>query len=663
MSSSIKSSVTSTLKPRNIFYVWYTELCRRANTNPLNSIKPAKPKNDVVLDFVADRIKCEEWTPILHALCLDTSLHVISIKSRYTGLSFNYEINTEEKARKMKKPSPVLWTDYILKFLTKSLGCCIKNSQVLSSLELDGIPMYLEYLELLLHNLRYSRSVKVLSFKRCQINDCGCQMICANLRLMPNIIVVNLSSCNLTALSGQYLSKIIQHQQINRYSESWHNSLRYEEPDSEAMGGIKRLTLNNNPNIGDDGLVPILDALDDDLWIKAIDMQNCGISENMSNRILSLVEQSNCIEIADFRNNENLTTRTMEKILEAFEKKYRLGNNPEFQWGETNTSICDNTFSSTRSTISGFSGSVQKARSATLRNLGSVEFAPSKGQLRRTKTQIMIDKGSRYNDFIENFNNRQLSVAKKQLSELHIKLQAEKSIRLKTEKVNNELQRQLVSIRNLDYLQHDRFLTPEKITKVVRIIEDLKLDENEQPSVNRKTSLCRNLSKDKISIENTKRIVDTKKVKTCNITQPVKSERKPSHSEKIEPATRKSVYKPEKSTKLMSPIYEMSSRQNSVEDTTTTAQNLFAQLLLQSNYKNCIEENNDLNGTILQYCCETDLADSVSEDDTNSDNASWIDQKTNMSSDSDSSLELLYREIDAVDQDLNFTCLSTFNVF
>ncbi|KAF5291267.1 hypothetical protein FQR65_LT11445 [Abscondita terminalis] len=661
MSTSVKSSVTSTLKPRNIFYIWYTELCRRSNCSPLTVVKPARPKSDVVLDFTGDRIKCNDWIPILQALSLDTSLHVISIKSRHTGVNFHYEINSEEKARKLKKPMSLLWTDYLLRNLSKSLGNCLKNSEVISCLELEGVPMYMEYLELLMKNMKNNRSIKVLSLKRCHIRDGGCKIICTYLRLIPNLSVINLSSCDLSSVSGQYIAKIIRHQQINRYSESWHNSLRYEEPDSEPMGGIKRLSLNNNPDIGDEGLEPILDALDDDLWIKAIDMQNCNVSENMSRRIISLVEQNTNLEVADFRNNANLTLSSVETILETFEKKYRLGNNPEFQWGETSTSICDTSFSTTCSTFSGLTGRVHKTKSATLKHLKS-ELSSTTGHLRPTRTQSTLDQRSRYSKNVQHYNNPELSAAKKQLSELHHKLQAEISKRIKTEQANSELQKQLVSIRQLDNIQHDRFLTPEKVTKITRVIENLKYDEDKTlKNSNSKISVASKLSKNKNNIKSNADVRSSRNYvasKSYSSTTINKTENKSINNKRqivVPKINLRPLNKCNKHGKNMPPIYEIPSQHTPVDDATVTARTIFAKLLLQNHYKHRIEERTNY-GNIQ---CETGHADVTLKSDRNGGDVSSF--RGNDTVQNDKSLEILYRELDAVDQELNLNCISGFN--
>lgn len=335
MSASTKSSAKS-LQPRqrNHFYTWYRELCRISNTNPFLISNPGKSRNEVVLDFVADRIKPEEWIPIFNALCLDKSLCFISIKSCITGSAFYREVDTEDKLRKIKKQIAAIHTDYILQSLIKSLGCCVKNSLVLTGLELENIMLAVDYLELLLQNLRYNRTIKLLSLKQCPLKDEGCQLICTNLRLLPNIEMLNLSSTGLAVLSGINIGKIIKHQQFSRYSGNWN-----VEDTQTTFRGLKRITIDNNPDIGDDGLAYILDALDDDLWVKAIDMRNCGITEMMSNRLLNLIEQSLSLEVADFRNNDKLSLLTLDRIYEILEGKYEFGEKPEFEWDVITISI------------------------------------------------------------------------------------------------------------------------------------------------------------------------------------------------------------------------------------------------------------------------------------------------------------------------------------
>ena len=67
----------------------------------------------------------------------------------------------------------------------------------------------------------------------------------------------------------KYLNICIdQHQSTRRHSEAWKDSLRYRRPDLDRMSGIRRITLNYNPLVNDDGAKAFAEALKDDLWLK-----------------------------------------------------------------------------------------------------------------------------------------------------------------------------------------------------------------------------------------------------------------------------------------------------------------------------------------------------------------------------------------------------------
>lgn len=61
---------------------------------------------------------------------------------------------------------------------------------------------------------------------------------------------------------------LFQHQAMKRHNEAWQDSLRYRRPDLDRMSGIRRITLNANPMIGEKGAKALAEALKDDLWLK-----------------------------------------------------------------------------------------------------------------------------------------------------------------------------------------------------------------------------------------------------------------------------------------------------------------------------------------------------------------------------------------------------------
>lgn len=470
-----KSVVRSNPKPVNVFYVWYTELCRRLNCTPTPIVKPAKPKCQTVLDFVADRLKVEEWHPLVTALKQDTSLHVISIKSRLRNCQFLHDIDTEEKAKNMKRRFGSLWTAYILRQLLKSISTSLRSTEVLTCLELDGIPIFTQYLEPLLQALKKNKTVKTLSFANSNIGDSGCQMVCAYLRFIPNVEVLNISSCNFTKDSGEYIAKLIKYQQINRYCESWHNSLRYENPQSGLMRGIKRITLNCNPEFGDDGFMWILNELEDDLWIKALDLQKCGITENISGKILDTLHYNKSLEILDLRQNELLDIGTMEKVLHILRDRQQFGFEPEYQWCNTAVSLSLNSVSDFVSKTSIHSNIIHKTQSAPIKNITSKPISDQ--SLRKSKT---VDNVQRKNGIIHDKKDNNQKVI-----ELSNKLKSEIQKRRQIEKRNEELKQKLEKFKTPKFSENNKFLKT--------VVSNLKVEDKEkknQPPKPKASTTC-----------------------------------------------------------------------------------------------------------------------------------------------------------------------------
>ena len=114
----------------------YMELCKQQRLRPLPVICVTLPHS---LDFTTDRVKMDDWGPILNSLSLDRSLRSISVRSRYQCRKPLEEINSEDKARTMGK-APVVLSRYLLEWLSHSVAQCVRNSPVLTNLELEGIP-------------------------------------------------------------------------------------------------------------------------------------------------------------------------------------------------------------------------------------------------------------------------------------------------------------------------------------------------------------------------------------------------------------------------------------------------------------------------------------------------------------------------------------------
>ena len=54
---------------------------------------------------------------------------------------------------------------------------------------------------------------------------------------------------------------MIRHQSIRRHDDAWKDSLRYRRPELDVMAGIRRITLNGNGLIGDEGVRILAETL------------------------------------------------------------------------------------------------------------------------------------------------------------------------------------------------------------------------------------------------------------------------------------------------------------------------------------------------------------------------------------------------------------------
>ncbi|KAL0108309.1 hypothetical protein PUN28_015091 [Cardiocondyla obscurior] len=280
----------------------YMELCKQQRLRPLPVICVTLPHS---LDFTTDRIKMDDWGPILNSLSLDRSLKSISVHSRYQSRKPLEEINSENKARTMGK-APVVLTRYLLEWLSQSVGQCLRNSTSLTHLDLEGIPFPPDCVAVLCVGLSGTHTLHHLSLRRCYIGDNGCELICRTIADVRSVRTLNLSFCDLTSCSGSALASALSRQKLALYHDTWKQSLRYREPNIDTMPGLRRLILNDNPHLGNRAVKEVIEAIQDSLWMKALDLQHCGLTDQIGGDLLNLIEQNSTLAVLDVRRNVNL---------------------------------------------------------------------------------------------------------------------------------------------------------------------------------------------------------------------------------------------------------------------------------------------------------------------------------------------------------------------
>lgn len=303
------------------------ELCKQQRLRPLPVICVTLPNS---LDFTTDRVKMDDWGPILNSLSLDRSLRSISVRSRYQCRKPLEEINSEDKARTMGK-APVVLSRYLLEWLSHSVAQCIRNSPALTNLELEGIPFPPDCLAVLCVGLSHTQTLRYLSLQRCYVGNSSCELLCRTVADVPSIRSLNLSYCDLTSKCGPALAAALSKQKLLLYHDTWKQSLRYQEPNLEAMPGLRRLTLNDNPQLGDAAAIELIEAIRDSLWLKALDMQRCGLSDKIVQELMELLDHNTTLNVLDVRQNANLNEEIVKIIIKRLEENNAVTKS-EYRW-------------------------------------------------------------------------------------------------------------------------------------------------------------------------------------------------------------------------------------------------------------------------------------------------------------------------------------------
>ncbi|KAL0839903.1 hypothetical protein ABMA28_016522 [Loxostege sticticalis] len=239
-------------------------------------------------------------------------------------------IDCERLAKTVNKRAVIL-TNFMLTNLVEATSQLLSNTTLLTSLLMEGLPLKIPYLNPLCEALLANNSLQHLYLPRCLIGDAGCLAVCKAVRCLPNILTLDLTGCELTALGAGYIADLIKYQKIHRYSENWIHTLRYRMPELDTMAGLRRITLCGNPQLGDVGAGKLFDVLADDLWIKAVDVQNCGLTEQSAATALKMMSSNTTVVILDIRHNVDICMESLTKLRAALRENER-GVGGQYSW-------------------------------------------------------------------------------------------------------------------------------------------------------------------------------------------------------------------------------------------------------------------------------------------------------------------------------------------
>uniref|UniRef100_A0A8C2TE30 Centrosomal protein of 78 kDa n=1 Tax=Coturnix japonica TaxID=93934 RepID=A0A8C2TE30_COTJA len=307
------------------FYSHYEHLCAVQGSVPLKAVKANLTQG--TLDLTVDSIKAADWTPLLDAIRHDKTLTSVGIRCFHQqGLGESGLYKTYFRRR-----IPAIRSKDLTGQLCKALKGCLSISDVLKNLELQGLLLRERDLILLTKGMATTSSLESISLAHCPIGDGGLETVCQSVKNSATIRYVNFTGCSLTWRGAEHMMNVLKHQAMKRHSEAWVESLRYRRPDLDYMTGLRRVTFNCNMLVGDRGASAFADCLGEDLWLKALDLQQCGISNEGARSLLDALQTNTTLVVLDIRKNPLIDRVLMKNVIERVLLNGNSGNS-EYKW-------------------------------------------------------------------------------------------------------------------------------------------------------------------------------------------------------------------------------------------------------------------------------------------------------------------------------------------
>ncbi|NXA36700.1 CEP78 protein, partial [Eudromia elegans] len=309
------------------FYSHYDHLCALQGSVPLKAVKANLSEG--ALDLTVDRVKVADWAPLLHAVRHDKSLTSIAIRS-FHQQSLG-DSGVERYKTYFRRRIPPIRSKDLTGQLCKAVKGCLSISDGLKNLELQGLLLRERDLILLTKGLAKTSSLESISLAHCPIGDGGLETICQSVKNSASIRSINFTGCSLTWRGAEHMANVLKHQAMKRHNEAWAESLRYRRPDLDCMTGLRRITFNCNMLVGDRGASAFAECLGEDLWLKALDLQQCGISSEGAKSLFDALQANRTLVVLDIRKNPLIDHVLVKSIIERVLMNGN-GANSEYKW-------------------------------------------------------------------------------------------------------------------------------------------------------------------------------------------------------------------------------------------------------------------------------------------------------------------------------------------
>eukprot|EP00731_Ephydatia_muelleri_P010557 Em0005g1143a len=292
------------------FEDYYQSLCALESTTPVASVLAGAKLN--TLKCNASQLRASDWHPLLSALQINKTFHTIAIYKKWEDVYLTRDVRTTgTRVRKTEGRGP---DRDMVSAIIRSLNECMCVSPALKCLMIEGISFRTKDIVLLSKGLSDSNVLSHLSLKGSRLGDKGVEIVCGVLKNLQCLGWLDLTACDIGPRGTTFLAALIKFQCTARQTAAWKGSLRHHQPSLADIQGLRRLTLNLNRSIGDRGALELSNALMDDKWIRALDLQSCDISTDGAIGFSEALRLNGFLVTLDLRDNELIDDDILDDI-------------------------------------------------------------------------------------------------------------------------------------------------------------------------------------------------------------------------------------------------------------------------------------------------------------------------------------------------------------
>lgn len=303
---------------RETLYDYYCRLCILQKSSPHDAVKYCLLNG--TLDFNVRRMLIQDWKPLarLFATASD-KVNTIIIRNDPTRHALPVISKTK--------------FEFVKKEVTYQVASTIKSilytGNNVEKLAIIGIVLRKQDRRLLGDGLQANNTLQGLCLAYCQIGDQGLEQLARSLT-SSRILSLDLSGCELSSKAAAVICDIIKHQCVTRQNTAWEGTLRYQAFNPDSVPGLRFLKLNDNPLLGNEGISLLAETMHDDMWIKSLELRQCGISQEGAESLLDLLEINGTILCIDLDGNTLIPEPVLGKIYHI--TLQRSENPPVDEW-------------------------------------------------------------------------------------------------------------------------------------------------------------------------------------------------------------------------------------------------------------------------------------------------------------------------------------------